>query len=125
MTTIRVIGVGIGLDEDEINIVWWLTPILMRPHPHTSFNDCDVIIDFPRNILWIVFYMLLFHSLDYPDINIFSAESTTEWPRSCNYFMDIPLVFACIKVDAISILRGDTEHFFHPKLFFEKIYTRL
>ena len=94
MTTIRVIGVGIGLDEDEINIVWWLTPILMRPHPHTSFNDCDVIIDFPRNILWIVFYMLLFHSLDYPDdqlINIFSAESTTEWPRSCNYFMDIPL----------------------------------
>ena len=72
----------IGLDEDEINIVWWLTPILMRPHPHTSFNDCDVIIDFPRNILWVVSYMLLFHSLDYPDdplINIFSTKSTTEW----------------------------------------------
>jgi len=66
----------------KLHPLWAIAPILMRPYPGHSFNNIDVALDIPRNVIWIMGYVCIFHRIDYPDQslwNIFKLISIIEW----------------------------------------------
>ena len=61
---------------------WVITPLLMRPVYYQPFNVVDSYIDVLRNILWLIVYMCIFHSIDYPDTSmehIFDQSELINW----------------------------------------------
>lgn len=56
--------------SDKLNPLWIFFPIMMRPHPHTTFPDChrfDACVDIFRHIVFVFFYCLLYEIIFRPN----------------------------------------------------------
>jgi hypothetical protein len=62
--------------ENELNAFWIVFPIMMRPHPHTTFPECsriDAAMDIIRNAVFFLIYYLIYEAVIQPE-HFFMAE---------------------------------------------------
>jgi hypothetical protein len=60
----------IVVNEDKLNSYWIFFPIMMRPHPYTTFPECpktDAAMDIIRNIVCFIVYYFIYETIMQPE----------------------------------------------------------
>lgn len=58
------------IKEDKLDAFWIFLPIMMRPHPYTTFPECsriDAAMDIIRNVVFFFIYYLIYEALMQPE----------------------------------------------------------